>query len=115
MAEKDEQEAQLSEHLRESIKENQSIISELSKAKEQIDDLKDQLEAQSQSQAQSNRHSPGKRRSKRSSPRLKLQLQLDPSMGSPLRLQRLRTLRRLKSPHRRTVVAVRRSTSSCQL
>ncbi|EGZ22748.1 hypothetical protein PHYSODRAFT_495255 [Phytophthora sojae] len=83
VAEKDEQEAQLSEHLRESIKENQSIISELSKAKEQIDDLKDQLEAQSQSQAQSNRHSPGKRRSKRSSPRLKLQLQLDPSMGSP--------------------------------
>ncbi|KAE8978093.1 hypothetical protein PR003_g25661 [Phytophthora rubi] len=82
VAEKDEQEAQLSEHLRESIRENQSILSELSKAKEQIDELKDQLEARSQAQAKTNRSSPGKRRGKRSSPRLKLQLQLDPSMGS---------------------------------
>ncbi|KAG6574675.1 WD repeat-containing protein 63 [Phytophthora cinnamomi] len=39
VAEKDEQEAQLSEHLRESIRENQSILSELSKAKAQIDEL----------------------------------------------------------------------------
>ncbi|KAH7482143.1 hypothetical protein KRP22_009858 [Phytophthora ramorum] len=78
VTEKETQQAQLSEHLRKSIRENQSVLSELSKAKDQIDDLKDQLQAQTQA----NRRSPGKRRGKRSSPRLKLQLQLDPSVGS---------------------------------
>ncbi|GMF49126.1 unnamed protein product [Phytophthora fragariaefolia] len=72
VAEKDAQEAQLSEHLRKSIRENQSILSELSQAKEQIDDLKDQLD-----QVQANRHSPGKRRGRRPSSCLKLQLQLN--------------------------------------
>ncbi|KAF1776384.1 hypothetical protein PC129_g3227 [Phytophthora cactorum] len=77
VAEKEQQERQLSDHLRECIRENQGVLSELSKAKEQIDELKAQ-----QAQAQTNRRSPGKRRSKRTSPRLKLQLQLDPSVGS---------------------------------
>ncbi|KAG7383379.1 hypothetical protein PHYPSEUDO_003695 [Phytophthora pseudosyringae] len=77
VAEKEKHELQLSGHLRESIRENQGVLSELSKANEQIDELKEQLEDR-----QASRRSPGKRRSKRSSPRLKLQLQLDPSVGS---------------------------------
>ncbi|GMF11812.1 unnamed protein product [Phytophthora lilii] len=80
VAEKDEKEVQLSEHLRECIRENQSVLLELTKAKDQIDDLKEQLQVQTQAQA--SRRSPGKRRGKRSPPRLKLQLQLDPSVGS---------------------------------
>ncbi|ETL36668.1 hypothetical protein F442_11673 [Phytophthora nicotianae P10297] len=79
VAEKEQKERQLSDHLRECIRENQGVLSELSKAKEQIDELKTQLQLH---QAQTSRRSPGKRRAKRSSPRLKLQLQLDPSIGS---------------------------------
>ncbi|OWZ06001.1 hypothetical protein PHMEG_00021808 [Phytophthora megakarya] len=78
VAEKDQRAAQLSDHLRECIKENQGVLSELSKAKEQIDGLKEQLSIQ----AQASRRSPGKRRGKRSSPRLKLQLQLESSISS---------------------------------
>ncbi|KAG6965432.1 hypothetical protein JG688_00007201 [Phytophthora aleatoria] len=50
VAEKEQQERQLSDHLRECIRENQGVLSELSKAKEQIDELKAQ-----QAQAQTNR------------------------------------------------------------
>ncbi|KAI9980412.1 hypothetical protein PInf_026358 [Phytophthora infestans] len=79
VAEKEQQKTQLSEHLRECIRENQGVLSELSNVKEQIDELKTQLQAQTQ--AQTNRRSPGKRRNKRLSPRLKLQLELGPSLG----------------------------------
>ncbi|KAG7395314.1 hypothetical protein PHYBOEH_003935 [Phytophthora boehmeriae] len=79
VADKEVQQTQLSEHLRKSIRENQSLLSELSKAKEHITELEEQLELQIQASSRS----PGKRRTKRSSPRLKLQLQLD-STTSPL-------------------------------
>ncbi|RLN89977.1 hypothetical protein BBJ28_00023594 [Nothophytophthora sp. Chile5] len=75
IAEKDVREAELADHLRTCIRENQGALSELHQAKERIVELQTQVSRRSS-------RSPGKRRGRRSSPRLKLALQLEDLPGS---------------------------------
>ncbi|GAB9471541.1 hypothetical protein Gpo141_00008747 [Globisporangium polare] len=72
LEEKDAQMEQLTQHLRESIFENQSVLSELNKAKEQVARYKKLLTEQEQRQ---NHRSPGKRIARNVSPQRNAQLQ----------------------------------------
>lgn len=72
---KEQRELQLSEHLRQCIRENQDVLSELRKAKELTNQLEEQLQAQTICRSPSE---------KRLSPRLDLHSQLGSSVTTPL-------------------------------